>query len=245
MSYILDALQRADAERERGQVPGLRSRAAPFVADSRPRRSSRVWWPALAIGLTGLLLLAWWLWSTSSTAPTRDVASAPELAPAPAATPVPAAQAPATGGPVAASASGDPAVSGPALPILAPAVPAAAPAAPAKQAPQAAANTRTGSAPSPATATETAAAAQPAVAPAAQEARVPSYGELSADVRARLPQVSVSGATYSANPAHRMLIVNGQVLQEGQEIQSGLRLVSIGPRSATLEHQGLRYTIGY
>jgi general secretion pathway protein B len=74
---------------------------------------------------------------------------------------------------------------------------------------------------------------------------VPSFGELSADVRARLPQVSVSGATYSANPAHRMLIINGQVLQEGQEIQSGLRLVSIGPRNATLEHQGLKYTIGY
>ena len=245
MSYILDALQRADAERERGQVPGLRSRAAPFVTDSQPRRSSRVWWTALAIGLTGLLLLAWWLWSTSSPAPARGVASAPELAPAPAATPAPAAQAPATGGPAAASASGDSAASGPALPILAPAVPAAAPVTPAKLAPEAAASARTGGTQAPAATAETAAPAQPAVAPAPQEARVPSFGELSADVRARLPQVSVSGATYSANPAHRMLIVNGQVLQEGQEIQSGLRLVSIGPRSATLEHQGLRYTIGY
>ena len=236
MSYILDALQRADAERERGQVPGLHSRAAPFVADSRPRWGMRVWWPALALVLAGLALLAWWLWW-----PSRPL-SAVQLVPA-ATAPAPVSPAP----PAPAEAAAAQVDSAPALPILAPALSSASPAVPAKQPPRSTAETPAADrpAPQPDVTAGSVSPAPVATAPAPQEARLPSFGELSAEVRARLPQVSVSGATYSANPAHRMLIVNGQVLQEGQEIQSGLRLVSIGPRSATLDHQGLKYTIGY
>lgn len=234
MSYILDALQRADAERERGQVPGLRSHAAPFSPEPQRRRSATTWWqPALAIGLTGLLLLAGWWWLSPSPPTARSVAPAP-LVPATAGVQQPAS---AASGSIAATSTADAAASGPSWPILAPAAPAAPPAAPAKQVPQPPAQVSAGG-------TQPTAPNETPVT-ASQEARVASFGELPADVRARLPQVSVSGATYSSNPAHRMLIVNGQVLQEGQEIQSGLRLVSIGPRSATLEHQGLRYTIGY
>jgi general secretion pathway protein B len=57
--------------------------------------------------------------------------------------------------------------------------------------------------------------------------------------------VNVSGSTYSKNPALRMLIVNGKVLQEGQEISPGFKLETIGQRSAVLNHNGLRYSIGY
>lgn len=72
-----------------------------------------------------------------------------------------------------------------------------------------------------------------------------SFAELSPEARAQLPQVSVSGSTYSKNPALRMLIVNGKVLQEGQEISPGFKLETIGQRSAVLNHNGLRYSIGY
>jgi len=238
MSYILDALQRADAERERerGQVPGLRSRAAPLATEPRARLSARWWLPGAGIALVGLLLLTWWWWPSSAPMPATGVVAAPTP-------PRPIAQeaGPGTGE------AGTPPAATPSLPILAPALQAQAPAGPSKQAPraQAAANTPQPPAASPTPAPTAPAQAAAAPAPAPQEARVPSFGELSADVRARLPQVNVSGATYSANPAHRMLIINGQVVQEGQEIQSGLRLESIGPRSATLDHLGLRYTIGY
>ena len=49
MSYILDALRRADAERQQGQVPGLH--AAPAGDAAAPTRPA---WPRVA----GLLLLA-------------------------------------------------------------------------------------------------------------------------------------------------------------------------------------------
>ena len=40
-------------------------------------------------------------------------------------------------------------------------------------------------------------------------------------------------------------IINGKVIQEGQEIAPGFKLETIGQRSAVLNHQGLRYSIGY
>ncbi len=72
-----------------------------------------------------------------------------------------------------------------------------------------------------------------------------TFAELSPEVRAQLPAVNVSGATYSKDAAVRMLIVNGKVVQEGQEIAPGLKLETIGQRSAVRNHQGLRYSIGY
>jgi general secretion pathway protein B len=117
-------------------------------------------------------------------------------------------------------------------PRLAPAAPtvAAAAAAPAKPAPSA--SVSSGSASS------VAATVTPPPA-------VTSFADLSPEARAQLPAVSVSGSTYSQNPALRMLIANGKVVQEGQDIAPGLRLETIGPRSAVLNHQGLRYSIGY
>ena len=76
-------------------------------------------------------------------------------------------------------------------------------------------------------------------------APVPGFGQLSAEARAQLPAVNVSGVTYSKDAAIRMLIVNGKVVQEGQEIAPGLSLETIGPRSAVLNHRGMRYSIGY
>ena len=69
--------------------------------------------------------------------------------------------------------------------------------------------------------------------------------DLPADQRAQLPRLAVSGASYSQNPAHRMLIVNGAVVQEGQEIAPGLTLERIGPNEAVLNHRGLRFSIAY
>lgn len=61
MSFILDALRRADAERERGSVPSLHAHAAPTEAADgegaeRPRRGILLWLAAVsAIGLLSAL----------------------------------------------------------------------------------------------------------------------------------------------------------------------------------------------
>jgi len=96
------------------------------------------------------------------------------------------------------------------------------------------------------------AAAQPKSGPkndtlndAPNDTNVRRVGDLSPEQRAQLPALKVNGASYSANPAHRMLIVNGAVQQEGAQIAAGLTLERIGPNQAVLNHNGLRFSVAY
>lgn len=238
MSYILDALKRADAERERGHIPGLHSRSAPTL-DRQASDQRKRWRPAVLVAGVLLVLAGVFLWWWLSAAPEAPQA----VAAADPGTVTPAAAVPAEPSPPP-IATADSTL--PALPILAPEPP---------RPPRPVAPVGTPAAPSPATSAAASASASapvgttsaPTPAPAAVAAAAPikAFAELSAAERARLPAVNVSGSTYSQNPAHRMLIANGKVVQEGADIAPGLRLETIEPRSAVLNHQGLRYRIGY
>lgn len=57
--------------------------------------------------------------------------------------------------------------------------------------------------------------------------------------------IAISGSSYSANPAHRMLIANGKVVKEGQELAPGITLEVIGPRSAVFNQGGSRFNVNY
>jgi general secretion pathway protein B len=219
MSYILDALRRADAERERGAVPGIHAQPAMLGGtDSEAPGTARPW---LWIGLVFVLVLAaalgWWLLG-------RD-------APPPAAAPVRAAPVPAPVIPAPAPAP----VAAPPLVNALPPAPVPAPAKldeakPARQ-PQGAAS----KAPAPAAAS----------VPAVTEQRVYQLSELPDEIRRELPTLAVGGAMYSQNPANRMLIVNGQSFREGDKLAPNLTLDQIRLKSAVLEYKGYRYGITY
>lgn len=235
MSYILDALQRADAERERGHVPGLHSQIVPPTGRKAARaRRWQAWHTTIALVVALLIGAAvWWWFGRAEDAPTTaPVAAAPTAtSPAEAAETSPPATRPTM-----------PAPEQPVQPILAP---------PRVEPPKRPAASPPATAPAVAAAPAPAPAAPPAPAPAAPAAVEPaagpvrSFAELSPEARAQLPAVNVSGSTYSKNPALRMLIINGKVVQEGQEIAPGLKLETIGQRNAVLNHNGLRYSIGY
>ncbi|MGH6624981.1 MAG: general secretion pathway protein GspB, partial [Burkholderiaceae bacterium] len=100
MSYILDALKRADSERERGSIPGLHAQPAPVVAaDARSHRRLKPWlWLVLVLPAVLLALLAWRMMARETAQDlARPVAAAPVLSPPAAAqqaaraTPAPAA----------------------------------------------------------------------------------------------------------------------------------------------------------
>lgn len=74
---------------------------------------------------------------------------------------------------------------------------------------------------------------------------LPRVADLPPPARAGLPPLQISGTTYAENAALRMLIVDGKVVQEGQDIAPGLKVESIGPRSAVLNHQGRRLRLTY
>jgi general secretion pathway protein B len=182
MSLILDALRKAETERQRGAVPGLHS-----VAGGAPAAppAPAVGWPsgALAAGLALLVLAAALLWAVMDHRP----APVPPL-------PQPAAAAAPTPLPVVVS-----------IPTAVPArMPAAPPAEPVKR-PE---------------------------APIITQVR--RLAELPADQRRQLPPLVVGGSVWSEQVSARFVVLDGQVLREGDAAAPGLVLVKLAPRAATL-----------
>ena len=87
--------------------------------------------------------------------------------------------------------------------------------------------------------------AQPAAGMAAAGARLYTLDELPPEVRRELPAIAVNGASYSENPAHRMLIVNGQVLHEGETAAPDLLLEEIRLKQAVFRFRGTRFALPY
>jgi general secretion pathway protein B len=79
MSYILEALRKADAERDRGAVPDLHAQpqaGAPVLDEAEPQRGARWLGPVLGAGLVLVGALAWHFIRS-------DVPAAVAVAPAP------------------------------------------------------------------------------------------------------------------------------------------------------------------
>jgi general secretion pathway protein B len=238
MSYILDALRRADAERERGAVPSLHTQQYGALPgdDEGPER------PLVLIGVIVFLVLAlgsalaWHFWGSSDSG-ARLAAQGVVPAPVPAAP-----TAPALGASVAA-------VPVPPLPaVAATSLPAATLPASAS-APSTIAETtrrRKDRAEATANAAEPNGAARASTAPAApSSASVADASSLPDALRRELPALAFGGASYSKDPASRMVIFNGRVFHEGDTIAPQLVLQQIKLKAAVLTYKGYRYEIGF
>jgi len=64
-------------------------------------------------------------------------------------------------------------------------------------------------------------------------------------VRGLMPPLQVGGAMHSDVPSQRMLVLNGRVLREGDEIAGGVVLERIELKAAVLRHDGQRYRLSY
>lgn len=220
MSYILDALRKADAERERGNVPGIH--AQPMIGGSAPTATpgTRMPWPRIGAAalVVPLVLAAGWLLTRGEKREVVESRPAP-IAAAPVTSPPPVAATAAAPVPPAPPAR----VKEEPLPVIRQTLPPAAPTPAAK------------------------AVAKPsAVASSAGgEARIPALAELPDEIRRQLPKVGIGASSFSKKAADRILIVNGQVLHEGDQITPDLVLQQIKLRAAVLAFKGLRYEIAY
>jgi general secretion pathway protein B len=226
MSYILDALRKADAQRERDPARGIHAQPVTLsVPDGYSTPTSRLWLVAGAL-LVGAALLAvgmWWSgWLARPAAPPvlAPVVTAPAPLPQLAAVPAVNASAPAT-------------VLFPAAPPPpSPPPPTATP--PARETPKSA----------PAITAYPPATAYPPP-PEAAASRLITLAELPADVQRELPKLAISGGVYSPTPAQRLLIVNGMVLNEGAEAAPSVLLEQIRPKTAVFNFRGYRYGVPY
>lgn len=220
MSYILEALKRADAERDRGAVPTLHSHAIPAAAGTRTRTPVANWIAALALLALVVLGALWWTLGRQPV-PVTPMVLAPVTA-------VPA----------------------PAVMTTAPAV--VTPPRPAPTVPPRKAEPPRAAAPRPAASAIATAPTPAAPVPALRASATPTaqgliynVADLPDDIRAQLPKLAISGVTYSAQAAYRMLIVNGQVLHENDEPAPGLTLETIRQKDMVLRFKGYRYSVGY
>src|SRR5690606_37897797 len=223
MSFILDALKKAESERHR--------RVAPVLMDARvapPRRGLPAWaWVLGAVLLVNLGLLGWILWRT----PAQD--------------PVAQQSTQAMNGADSERAADESAI--PAKPI-AQTSPTSSPVAgtsPAGTAgPQGAPDPATGN-PPPAPALPGLAAASPP-APAARSPAdydsLPTLYELRA-TGVTLPELQLHLHVYDPAPANRYVLLDAQRLREGEYTPNGVKVERITPTGVVLEASGRRFRL--
>jgi general secretion pathway protein B len=253
MSYILEALKKAQAERQLGNAPTLH---APQVQPAQPgaAASRKPLMIGLGAGVLVVALGALLVWQRTpapvpASTPTAGAGAMPAAAVAgPAAVPA-APAAPGAGRTAAGGASNTLEVSAPPAPE-----PVPAPARPAHAAPPAAraggdaiASTAPVRAPAGAPAVPASAAAPtpaPALAPAPEDS-LPYLRQLPDTIQRDIPRVTFGGYMYSANPADRLLLVDKTLRHEGEEVGPGLVLEKLLPKAAVMNFRGIRYRVAY
>lgn len=235
MSYILEALKKAQAERQLGSAPTIHapppSYAAPVTHGSRKPLVVGLGAGALVVALGAVFLLR-----QPAPAPALQVASAPAQAAAPAA-PIAA--------PVAPAVAASPAPPEPVVPPKPeePVKPKAA------QVPEKSKAPAAKPAPAPRaepadTVPETPRPVAVASAPAPED-NIGPLQSLPESVQREIPKLSFGGYIYSPNPAERLLLVDKMLRREGEEVAPGLVLERLLPKAAIMNYRGMRYRVAY
>jgi general secretion pathway protein B len=238
MSYILEALKKAQAERQLGSSPTIH---APTLQSAERTADGGRFKAPVVLALLGMaavigVLLTLVLRTSEPAAPA--VAPLPPqgaVAPAPSVAAVVAASAPQ---PVAAVAAPAPAPLREPTPLPAPVAdlpPSVA------QLAKASASTPS-SGPAAPVAASVAVVAKPAAAP---EEPVMNLRDLPEPIQRSIPQVAVGGYIYSRNPADRVLLIDKVLRREGEEVAPGLTLEKLQPKEAVFNFKGYRYRVPY
>ena len=241
MSYILDALQRAEAQREQGSVPGLHARQMAGLSAPAARGGR---WPVglVAAGALALGALAagLWVWLASTPPAVNPGATALRVAPTEPSVPSSAALAPAAPPlvvlPPAVVEQPKPAAPVPALTVTArPAQLRALAARPSQ--------------PVAVKVTEPVVPGRPVAAGPSKAPEVavsiPLLGDLPEELRRQIPPLNITGAVYSEHPGQRMLLVNGLVLKQGDLVAPELSVEEIRARSSVFGFRGTRFRLAH
>lgn len=249
MSYILEALKKAQAERQLGNAPTIHAAQPVPVVQPGAGASRKPLLVGLGAGALVVVAGALFLWRAAP-APVPAVAVQTPAVPAPSAPASAPAAAPADS--LEVSAPPPPPqplhVAQPRVADAAPALPkTVAPAAPVTPAPAQPQVRMPAPAPAPVPAPVQAAAA-PAAAPlpaSAPEDSLPFLQQLPEAVQRQVPRVAFGGYMYSANPADRLLLIDKSLRHEGEEVAPGLVLEKLLPRAAVMNYRGVRYRVAY
>jgi len=232
MSYILEALKKADQERAAGSVPDLET---AHVADRGEKKSLPGVWFIAALLLANGIFLALYLGKDDKAGTPVDVAPAtigvspvavvPEPLPAP-----PAAPAAVSLPPPAAAAVPAGLPPTPSLPADPPAVPGQIEAAALPPAPAV-------------TAVELPVQAPAPVVRDAGADELPYWGELTLEFRQEFSPPRLDVHVYADEPARRFILVKLRKYREGERLESGALLEEIMPDGLRLSYRGTRFLV--
>lgn len=249
MSYILDAVKRAEAERERGAVPGLNARQmTSSIYLSYPRSQNSIWLAIIATLTVLAMAVAIWLWRNSTSATPSSPVAASVMTPPKASTPM--AARPASPAPIAAVIPFQ-SVPQPARPPVFPlAIVKTTPSAEPKTTPPRKAEVVAKPVPQPLPPPPTLAKSVPQAVPATPVVQSPSGGipmlnELPENIRRQIPALNMSGAIHSESPQAWTLLINDQVLAQGSQVTPDIRLEEISETSAVFNFRGQRFRINH
>lgn len=251
MSYILDALKKAQKQRRRGSVPDVLT--VQEIVVQQP--SARLLWPMVAAcgAVLAVMAIIWYV-SWRGQGGIRPEASVQKPAPEGTVTArelpradIPAVEGPAnaSGPPSGASHVGGGSISAPAHGTrtpsggITPRVPEKV-AATADVVPDAMGKAEEvrGAGDTPARSADRQAGQLP---PA--EHRIYALKDVPDAVRKALPDFNITALMYSRDPASRMVRINGRLMREGEHIPQGIRLDEITPEGVILAYQGYRFIV--
>ena len=242
MSYILEALKKAQAERQLGNAPTIHA-PAPSYAAPRAGQGAQRRYLALGMGLVVVVAAVVLLWPRLAGEPPVRLAAVPPPVVAPAAAPT---TAPVTAPPTAPMATPAPAavvVPAP-VPVVQPA-PAPAPVAEARPV-----RTKPAAAPAPVAPPSTPpreatpAPATLAAQPGGEES-LRTLQQLPDALQREIPKLAFGGYIYSPTPGESLLLVDKMLRREGEEVAPGLVLERLTPKAAVMNYRGTRYRAPY
>ncbi|HTT06365.1 MAG TPA: general secretion pathway protein GspB [Steroidobacteraceae bacterium] len=235
MSFILDALKKSEAERQRQSGPTLLE-----LRITQPRRRYPAW--ALWVGVLLAVNVAVLLYALlRRPAPSEPAIAATAAAPAAtSAAPHPAAI---TRSPAPAVAAGAPGVPGVPASPAAPTTPNVAAVAPLAPAPGAAESAAVEGTAAPASANP--ADDEPAVPAAAKPSRPVDYSELPslASLGGDLPALQLNMLDYSALADERFALINMHRVREGDVLPEGPRVLAITRNGVALDYHGEQFML--
>lgn len=232
MSYILDALRKAEAERNVGTAPGAELPRS-FQHPPSSRGASNPWpWVALAaVAVAGVLGGLAWL---------RPAAVVP-----PAAAPIPAVAAAAA--PAATDAQAEAQAEAQADTQAQLSVAADAMSAEAEETVEALPAAQAGAAFHEAEEDKPVASRPPKKTPPKKPnpAAITALRDLPASIQQQVPPVSIGGYIYSDNKADRSVLINNRLRREGEDVAPGLTLERMTPTGVVLAYKGYRFHTKY
>jgi len=239
MSYILEALKKAQAERQLGNAPTIHA-PAPSYAAPRAGQGAQRRYLALGVGAVVVAASVALLWPRLAGEPPVQLAASMPPAVVPATAPATA--------PVATPAP--PAVVTPAPAPVVQAAPAPAPVAetrpvrvkpaPAPVVPAASSSPQ----PSPQQREAATAPATVAQQPVGDD-QLRTLQQLPDALQREIPKVAFGGYIYSPTPGESLLLVDKMLRREGEEVAPGLVLERLTPKAAVMNYRGTRYRAAY